>query len=105
MGVERVASKERFLEVLLSSRKDWRRLSSWFHSLRAAVSAAWIEDSEVGLCLPAVVEEKELTAIRDFWIRMRVLRRASKVERCCLTAFPFAMSAFVAAEMVAITDF
>lgn len=43
--------------------------------------------------------------MRDFWRRMRVLRRASKVERCCLTAFPLAMSAFVAAEMVAITDF
>lgn len=80
-------------------------MSSWFQSLRAAVSAAWIENSEVGLGFSAVDEEKELTAMRDFWRRIRVLRRASNVERCCLTAFPLATSAFVAAEMVAITDF
>lgn len=43
--------------------------------------------------------------MRDFWRRIRVFRRVSKVERCCLTAFPLATSAFVAAEMVAITDF
>lgn len=105
VGVERVASKGRFLEVLLSSRKYWQRESSWFQSLRAAVSTVWIEDSEVRLGFPAEGEEKELTAVRDFWSRMRALRRASKVECCCLTAFPLAMSTFVAAEMVAITDF
>ena len=63
---ERATSKGRFLEVLLSPRKDWRRLSSWSQSLRAAVSAAWTEDPELGLGLPAVGGEKELTAMRDF---------------------------------------
>ncbi len=43
--------------------------------------------------------------MRDFCSRTRVLSRVSKVERCCLTAFPLARSAFVAADMAAMTDF
>lgn len=79
-------------------------MSSWFQSLSATVSAAWVENSEVRLGFSGV-DEKELIAMIDFWRRIRVLRRASNVERCCFTAFPLATSAFVAAEMVAITDF
>ena len=42
----------------------------------------------------------ELVAIRAFWSLIRVFRRLSKVERCCLMALPFAASALAAVVML-----
>ena len=105
IGVESVAAKGRFWDFNFAGGcRDWRRLSSWDQRFRAADSAArtvtrWSVFSAVN------GSDKELVAMRAFWRRIRVLMRASKADCCCLMAFPLARSAFVAAEMVAMTDF
>lgn len=94
--------------------REWRRVSRRFHRSRAVTSAARMAEDEsweagswggVGSVVNEEGKVRELAAIKDFCRRMRVLRRASKEERCCLTAFPLARSALAAAEMVATTEF